>query len=109
MTPSLGTLEKISEALGVGLNRFFLPESSSETLMEDPFIQGLRPFLRQLDWEQWQSILRRLQVISDHVTAVTAGVAPGHPPRDSAARGGPAPSGRAPILQNGSARRHLAS
>ncbi len=69
MTPSLGTLEKISEALGVGLNRFFLPESSGETLLEDPFIQGLRPFLRQLDWEQWQSILKRLQAISDHVSS----------------------------------------
>ncbi len=68
MTPSLGTLEKISEALGVGLNRFFIPESNGEALMEDPFIQGLRPFLRQLDWEQWQSILKRLQAISDHVT-----------------------------------------
>ena len=54
MTPSLGTLEKISEALGVGLNRFFIPESNGEALLEDPFIQGLRPFLRQLDWEQWQ-------------------------------------------------------
>jgi transcriptional regulator with XRE-family HTH domain len=50
MTPSLGTLEKISEAL-----------------LEDAFIQGLRPFLRQLDWEQWQSILKRLAAISDHV------------------------------------------
>lgn len=68
MTPSLGTLEKISEALGVGLNRFFIPESDGEALLEDPFIQGLRPFLRQLDWEQWQSILKRLQAISDHVT-----------------------------------------
>ena len=67
MTPSLGTLEKISEALGVGLNRFFVPESNGETLFEDPFIQGLRPFLRQLDWEQWQSILKRLAAISDHV------------------------------------------
>jgi transcriptional regulator with XRE-family HTH domain len=72
MTPSLGTLEKIAEALGVGLNRFFLPESNGETLLEDPFIQGLRPFLRQLDWEQWQSILRRLQVIGDHVAADSA-------------------------------------
>ena len=72
MTPSLGTLEKISEALGVGLNRFFLPESNGETILEDPFIQGLRPFLRQLDWEQWQSILRRLQVIGDHVAADSA-------------------------------------
>ena len=68
MTPSLGTLEKISEALGVGLNRFFVPESNGETLFEDPFIQGLRPFLRQLDWEQWQSILKRLAAISDNVS-----------------------------------------
>ena len=74
MTPSLGTLEKISEALGVGLNRFFIPESHGEVLMEDPFIQGLRPFLRQLDWDQWQSILKRLQAISDHL-----GGSNGHP------------------------------
>ena len=40
MTPSLGTLEKISEALNVGLNRFFIPESDGEALLEDPFIQG---------------------------------------------------------------------
>jgi len=69
MTPSLGTLEKISEALGVGLNRFFVPESNGEVLMEDPFIQGLRPYLRQLDWHQWQSVLKRLQAISDHLSA----------------------------------------
>ena len=31
MTPSLGTLEKIAEALGVGLNRFFVPETNGET------------------------------------------------------------------------------
>jgi transcriptional regulator with XRE-family HTH domain len=68
MTPSLGTLEKISEALGVGLNRFFVPETAGETLFEDPFIQGLRPYLRQLDYEQWQSILKRLAAISDHVS-----------------------------------------
>lgn len=72
MTPSLGTLEKIAEALGVGLNRFFVPESDGEALMEDPFIQGLRPFLRQLDWAQWQSILKRLQAITDHVTGVAS-------------------------------------
>ena len=66
MTPSLGTLEKIAEALGVGLNRFFIPETDGEILMEDPFIQGLRPYLRQLDWEQWQSILVRLRAITDH-------------------------------------------
>ena len=68
MTPSIGTLEKISEALGIGLSRFFLPESNGEALLEDPFIQELRPFLRQLNWEQWQSILKRLAAISDHVS-----------------------------------------
>jgi transcriptional regulator with XRE-family HTH domain len=82
MTPSLGTLEKISEALNVGLNRFFIPESDGEALLEDPFIQGMRPFLRQLDWEQWQSILKRLQAISDHVSAIPATLRPiGNPAR----------------------------
>jgi len=82
MTPSLGTLEKISEALNVGLNRFFIPESDGEALLEDPFIQGLRPFLRQLDWEQWQSILKRLQAISDHVHATPVNLRPiGNPAR----------------------------
>lgn len=78
MTPSLGTLEKIAEALGVGLNRFFVPESTGQTLLEDPFIQGLRPFLRQLEWGQWQGILKRLQAISDHVSnsAMRVPVAP---------------------------------
>jgi transcriptional regulator with XRE-family HTH domain len=69
MTPSIGTLEKISEALGVGLNRFFAPETNGETLLDDPFIKGVRPFLRKLDWEQWQSILKRLAAISDHVSS----------------------------------------
>jgi transcriptional regulator with XRE-family HTH domain len=68
MTPSLGTLEKLSEALGTGLKRFFIPESNGEAMVEDSFIQELRPFLRQLDWEQWQSILKRLAAISDHVS-----------------------------------------
>ena len=72
MTPSLGTLEKISEALGVGLNCFFVPMSNSEALLEDAFIQELRPFLRQLDWKQWQSILKCLAAISDQVAG-------GHP------------------------------
>lgn len=76
MTPSLGTLEKISEALSVGLNRFFVPESNGEALMEDPFIQGLRPYLKQLDWMQWQGILKRLQAISDHVTSNDVPLAP---------------------------------
>jgi transcriptional regulator with XRE-family HTH domain len=66
--PRLVTLENISEALGVGLNHFFVPKTNGEVLLEDPFIQGLRPFLRQLDWEQWLSILTRLAAISSSVT-----------------------------------------
>ena len=85
------TLEKISEALNVGLNRFFIPESDGEALLEDPFIQGLRPFLRQLDWEQWQSILKRLQAISDHVNVTPVNLRPiGNPsrlPQPAAAKG----------------------
>jgi len=71
MTPSLGTLEKISEALNVGLNRFFIPESDGEALLEDPFIQGLRPFLRQLDWEQWQSAIMLMRRPSRSALSVT--------------------------------------
>jgi len=95
MTPSLGTLEKISEALGVGLNRFFVPESNGETLLEDPFIQGLRPFLRQLDFEQWQSILKRLHAISDHVS--TSGQMRTMPPPQAAPAKPAATTVRGPV------------
>ena len=108
MTPSLGTLEKISEALNVGLNRFFSPESDGEALLEDPFIQGLRPFLQQLDWEQWQSILKRLQAISDHVNVTPANLRPiGNPsrlPQPATANGGAI--GHAPSHSNGHALNH---
>jgi len=69
MTPSLGTVEKLSKGLGIGMNRFFIPDSCCEALLDDAFIQGLRPYLRQLDFEQWQSVLERLAAISGHVHA----------------------------------------
>jgi transcriptional regulator with XRE-family HTH domain len=81
MTPSLGTLEKISEPLGIGLKRFFVPELNGEALLRDQFIQELRPFLRQLDWEQWQSILKRLAAISDHVLSDNGQVNPSAQPQ----------------------------
>lgn len=109
MTPSLGTLEKISEALGVGLNRFFIPESDGEALLEDPFIQGLRPFLRQLDWEQWQSILKRLQAISDHVTAGPVTLRPiGNPARLPLAASGNGQNGHG-VPMNGNGNGHVHS
>ena len=60
MMPSLATLERISEALNVGLIRFFIPDSG-EAVLEDSFIQSVRPFVRHLRCEQRQQVLRTLQ------------------------------------------------
>lgn len=60
LTPGLSTLEKLSEALGVGLGRF-LTESNAEMLLEDPFIRGLRPLLPRLNVQHRQLILQTLQ------------------------------------------------
>jgi transcriptional regulator with XRE-family HTH domain len=68
--PGLGTLEKISEGFGVRLNLLFVPETNGETLLEDPFIEELRPFVRRLDWKQWQWILKRLAAISRQPCAI---------------------------------------
>jgi len=100
MTPSLGTLEKLSEALGVSVNRFLVPETSAEDLLGDSFIQGLRPFLRQLDRDQWQSILKCLASISCPPRAIaplgtTSVTSNGrhNPPADSSSLYGPPPIG----------------
>jgi transcriptional regulator with XRE-family HTH domain len=72
ITPTLGTLERISEALGTGLNRLFVQETTGEILIEDPFIHELLPFLHQLDWEQWQSIQGLLAAISKRPVAIVS-------------------------------------
>jgi len=59
-TPSLRTLEKISFGLGVGLGRL-LTLNSSEIVLEDAFIQQVRPFLRHLDSQQRKLLLRTLE------------------------------------------------
>src|ERR1700736_2396114 len=51
MTPSLGTLEKIADALIIGFKRFFIQEVDGVALLEDLFIQSLCPYLQQLQWE----------------------------------------------------------
>jgi hypothetical protein len=56
MTPSFRTLEKISNALNVGMNRFFT-ESDIEILLEDRFIQELLPFLRRQNFQNRPQIL----------------------------------------------------
>jgi transcriptional regulator with XRE-family HTH domain len=59
--PGISTLERISEALGVGLGRF-LTKSDFEMLLEDPFVRSVRAFLPRLNSQHRQSILRTLQV-----------------------------------------------
>lgn len=60
MTLSLLTLAKISDALNVGMNRFFT-ESDIELLLEEPFIQELLPFLRHLNLQNRKHILKTMQ------------------------------------------------
>src|SRR5216684_1632453 len=58
--PGISTLEKISEALGVGLGRF-LTKSDFEMLLEDPFVRSVTGFLPRLNIEHRQLILKTLQ------------------------------------------------
>jgi transcriptional regulator with XRE-family HTH domain len=59
MMPGLITLEKIAAALDVGLGRFFI--HSDGLLLEDPFIQTIQPFLRRINSQQRELLLRTLQ------------------------------------------------
>jgi transcriptional regulator with XRE-family HTH domain len=58
--PSLRTLEKLSDGLGVGLGRL-LTLNSSEIVMEDYFVQQIRPFLPRLNSGQRELLLRTLE------------------------------------------------
>ncbi len=58
--PSLRTLEKLSVGLGIGVGRL-LTLDSSEIVLEDSFIQQIRPFLRSLNSHQRELLLRTLQ------------------------------------------------
>lgn len=58
--PGISTLEKLSKALGVGLNRL-LTKSGTEMLLEDPFVQKIQPLLPRLNLEHRQLILKTLQ------------------------------------------------
>lgn len=61
MVPSLGSLEKIAAALGVGLRVLFIPES--ELLLEDPLIREIGTFLGKLNMDVQWSIFKSLQEI----------------------------------------------
>ena len=60
MVPGLSTLERISEALDVGLVRLF-SRSDDEFLLEDTFIRDMQPFLRRLGYRQRQLLLKTLE------------------------------------------------
>jgi len=59
MMPGLVTLEKIAAALDVGLSRFFIQPDG--LLLEDSFVHKIRPFLRCLNLQQRELLLRTLQ------------------------------------------------
>jgi transcriptional regulator with XRE-family HTH domain len=61
MLPGLGTLEKISRALEVGMGRLLSARSDSDVLLEDGFIRVAHPYLRHLDHRQRQLLLETLQ------------------------------------------------
>src|SRR5260370_41729063 len=59
-TPGIVTLQRISDALGVGVSRF-LTKSDSEMLLEDSFVRSIRPLLPLLNVQHRQLILKTLQ------------------------------------------------
>jgi len=108
MTPSLGTLEKSPKRSTFGLNRFFIPESDGEALLEDPFIQDC---VRSCSTGLGNNAVdpeERLQAISDHVNVTPANLRPiGNPsrlPQPATANGGAI--GHAPSISNGHALNH---
>jgi transcriptional regulator with XRE-family HTH domain len=59
--PGIAILERISDALGVGVGRL-LTKSDAEMLLEDSFIQSIRPLLPLLTVQHRKQILRTLEV-----------------------------------------------
>jgi transcriptional regulator with XRE-family HTH domain len=57
--PSLATLEKLSDALDVGLARL-LSQPNDELLLEDQFVRAVRPFLRRLNHQERVHLLNTL-------------------------------------------------
>jgi transcriptional regulator with XRE-family HTH domain len=60
IAPSLATLERLSSALGVGLGQLF-SRSNAELLLEDDFIRAVHPFLRCLNDQQKQHLVKAIQ------------------------------------------------
>src|SRR5260370_8627573 len=58
--PGIATLERISEALGVGLNRL-LTKSDAEFLLEDSFVRTVQGLLPRLNVQHRQLILETLK------------------------------------------------
>jgi transcriptional regulator with XRE-family HTH domain len=58
--PSIRTLNKLSDAFGVGLARL-LSKSDAEMLLEDNFVQSIRPFLPHLNDGHRATILQTLR------------------------------------------------
>src|SRR5260370_16752794 len=58
--PGIAILERISDALGVGVGRF-LTKSDPEMLLEDSFLRNIRPLLPLLNVHHRHFILKTFQ------------------------------------------------
>jgi transcriptional regulator with XRE-family HTH domain len=60
IVPGISTLEKLSEALGVGLSRFLM-KSDTELLLENSFVRSIQGLLPNLNFKHRHLILMTLQ------------------------------------------------
>jgi transcriptional regulator with XRE-family HTH domain len=58
--PGLRTLERLSDAFGIGLERL-LKLDAAELMLQDRFVQDVRPFVPRLNQVQRLLVLRTLQ------------------------------------------------
>jgi transcriptional regulator with XRE-family HTH domain len=65
--PSIVTLQRISDALGVGIGRFF--KSDVEFLLEHQFVRCVRPLLPHLNNGHRETILKVLQAAPKKVSS----------------------------------------
>lgn len=59
--PQIRVLEKLSQALGVGVGRFLDERGTTLTMLEDPLINTLRPLVKNLDGKQREQVVKTVR------------------------------------------------
>jgi transcriptional regulator with XRE-family HTH domain len=63
-TPGLFIVQRIAEALEIGLARFFLSHDEAFLLLQDPLIRTLSPMVKNLNARQREQIVKTLRAIA---------------------------------------------